>query len=105
MESQSAGSKFSGLRFSQSSLIFSDNDSVILDIADDHLSLCHPETLEILFGGLDKRVLIFFLLLEKQCLVIILNSLLSIPCTSGLEIGFNTTSLDFTFGEGLNEFG
>ena len=105
MESQSAGSKFSGLRFSQSSLIFSDNDSVILDIADDHLSLCHPETLEILFGGLDKRVLIFFLLLEKQCLVIILNSLLSIPCTSGLEIGFNTTSLDFTFGEGVNEFG
>ena len=52
----------------------------------------------------DKRVLIFFLLLEKQCFVIILKSLLLIPSTSGLEIGFNTTILDFTFGEGLNEF-
>ena len=76
-----------------------------MDVDFAHLSLCQPDTLDILDGGFDSSVLIFLLLFEKQCLVIVLNSCLFVPSASGLLAGFRTTILDCTRGDGLNELG
>ena len=54
---------------------------------------------------MDRRVLIFLLLFEKQCFVIIRKSRLLIPLTSSRFAGFITTSLEFTLGDGLKELG
>ena len=102
---QSNGSRFSGLRSAQPSTSSGWSEERSLDVDFTHLSLCQPDTREILDGGFESRVLIFLLLFEKQCLVIILNSCLFVPSASGLLAGFRTTSLDWTRGDGLNELG
>ena len=102
---QSSGSRFSGLRSAQPPPNSRRSEESRLDVDFAHLSLCQPDTLEILDGVFESRFLIFLLLFEKQCLVIILNSCLFVPSASGLLAGFRTTSLDCTRGDGLNELG
>jgi len=102
---QSIGSRFSGLRSAQPSSKQGWLEERSFDVDFAHLSLCHPETRDILDGGLESRVLIFLLRFEKQCLVIIRKSCLLVPSASSLIAGFSTTILDCTRGEGANELG
>ena len=60
-------SRFSGLRFAQSSGSSGISDFRISPEAPFQRSLCHPLTLEILLGVDDRSVLNFLLLFAKQC--------------------------------------
>ena len=104
-EAHCGGSSISGLRSGHPSSNPSISDSITRDSVVCHLSLCQPGIREIRGGFLDRRFLNFLLRFEKQCFVTILNIGLSRSSASGLFLGSNDTSLEFTLGEGLNELG
>ncbi len=101
----SSGSRFSGLRSDHPFSNLVDSEERSSEEACSHLSLCQPFILEILEGGLDRRVRNFLLLFAKQCFVIIRKSLLFIPPTSTRFAGFMVTNLELIIGDGVNELG